>query len=461
MKLSQEQPESQIPTQCQQKSLEESLEADPYSLFLFAMNSPETKEKYVTRLNKFFDHIGLSQRTIQDRCKEFVDKSKTPANSKYAINSVIRFLQMNKDRVQKKEITGATVRNHVKTIKLFCEMNDILLPWKRITKGLPKARRYAEDRAPTIEEIRRIAEYPDRRIKAIVYTMCSSGIRLGAWDSLKWKHVVPTERNGKITAAKLIVYPGDPEQYFTFITPKAYFELEKWMNYRRESGEEICVTDEVRIPFSKVWDKIATDNAIEGNYDPKRPYEYDTKEFGKIYRSTLCNFISDIFGAVSRHTNKGSELTFRIKKFDSFKNKFSGKGVEEEVKIEVRLECKSDASDASDANLYPLGKYCHSQDKEIGNDDPGKFESLASLSSLHLAKYRLLVIFRQISFLTHIQFGLRTCQDCGETGPGFYMKSSIHQCNVTQSVDEKGKMGLKSLQRSKPHLLDEDNLSDS
>lgn len=27
------------------------------------------------------------------------------------------------------------------------------------------------------------------------------------------------------------------------------------------------------------------------------------------------------------------------------------------------------------------------------------------------------------------------------------MKSSIHQCNVTQSVDEKGKMGLKSLQR--------------
>jgi hypothetical protein len=29
------------------QTLEESLEANPYSLFLFAMNSPQTKEKYI------------------------------------------------------------------------------------------------------------------------------------------------------------------------------------------------------------------------------------------------------------------------------------------------------------------------------------------------------------------------------------------------------------------------------
>lgn len=54
---------------------------------------------------------------------------------------------MNKDRVEKKEITAATLRNSVKVLKLFCEMNEILLPWKRITRGLPKARRYADDSA--------------------------------------------------------------------------------------------------------------------------------------------------------------------------------------------------------------------------------------------------------------------------------------------------------------------------
>ena len=63
---------------------------------------------------------------------------------------------MNKQRVELKEITAATVFNGVKIIKLFCEMNDILIPWKRITRGLPKPRTYADDRAPTLEEIQKI-----------------------------------------------------------------------------------------------------------------------------------------------------------------------------------------------------------------------------------------------------------------------------------------------------------------
>jgi hypothetical protein len=45
-------------------------------------------------------------------------------------------------------------------------MNDIHVNWKKVTTGLPREKRYAEDRAPTIEEIRRLIEYPDRRIKA-------------------------------------------------------------------------------------------------------------------------------------------------------------------------------------------------------------------------------------------------------------------------------------------------------
>jgi hypothetical protein len=142
--------------------------------------------------------------------------------------------------------------NYVKTIKLFCEMNNILLPWKRITRGLPKARRYADDRAPTIVEIRKIIEYPDRRIKAIVLTMVSSGIRLGAWDYLRWKHIIPIKIEGKIAAAKIIVYHGDPEQYFSFITPEAYLELEKWISYRKACGENIGEESWI---LRNVWDR--------------------------------------------------------------------------------------------------------------------------------------------------------------------------------------------------------------
>jgi hypothetical protein len=70
--------------------------------------------------------------------------------------------------------------------------------------------------------------------------MCSSGIRLGAWDYLKWKHVIPrTNEKGDIVAAKLIVYAGEHDEYFSFLTPEAYFALEEWMDYRFSYGEEI------------------------------------------------------------------------------------------------------------------------------------------------------------------------------------------------------------------------------
>ncbi|MDW0258163.1 MAG: hypothetical protein QN829_05500 [Nitrososphaeraceae archaeon] len=41
-------------------------ESDPYSLFMFAINSPLTKENCVPRLNKFFEFINLNG-TMQDK----------------------------------------------------------------------------------------------------------------------------------------------------------------------------------------------------------------------------------------------------------------------------------------------------------------------------------------------------------------------------------------------------------
>jgi integrase len=230
------------------------IESDPYSIFVFAMNAPQTKEKYITRLKRFFDFIKLPGSTMQERCKYFVDKSKNKDGDRWLLNNLLGFLQVYKERVQRKEITGATLRNYVKTIKLFCEMNDVLVPWKKITRGLPKGRKYADDRAPSLEEIQKIIEYPDRRIKAIVYTMTSSGIRLGAWDYLRWEHIQPirrkiigikdndnnNEKERDVLAAKIIVYSGEEgDEYFSFITPEAFYELEKWMDYRKSSGESI------------------------------------------------------------------------------------------------------------------------------------------------------------------------------------------------------------------------------
>jgi integrase len=201
-------------------------------------------------MKTFFNFINiLPNGSLEEQCNIFAAKGLE--DHKWAFHNIIKFLQYEKERVEKEEITGATLRNFVKTIKLFCEMSDIPIQWKKITRGLPKSRKYADDRAPTIEEIQNICEYPDRRIKAIIYTMASSGIRLGAWDYLQLKHIIPIEREGKIVAAKIIVYAGDNEEYFSFITPEAYFEIEKWIEYRKNCGENINENSWV---MRQLWD---------------------------------------------------------------------------------------------------------------------------------------------------------------------------------------------------------------
>jgi integrase len=212
-----------------------------WSLYLFALKSPVTREKYKKRLDRFFVFLGLEGQTTEEKSSVFIEKAKKEGNQ-WVFNSILRFMQFHLERVNRKEITGSTIQNYLKSIKLFCEMADISVAWSKIRRGLPRGKSYADDRIPTVEEIGKILEYPDRRIKAIVYTMVSSGIRLGAWDYLRWGHVRPVfdKENGMdVVAAKLVVYAGEDEEYFTFISKEAYDALNQWMKYREKSGELI------------------------------------------------------------------------------------------------------------------------------------------------------------------------------------------------------------------------------
>ena len=211
---------------------------DPYTTFVYGIKSPYTKESYLRRLRGFFDAINLDySETLKERCNIFVHKGMDDPN--WAFNNIIRFLHYQKERVEQKEITAGTLRNYVKTLKMFCEITDIAIPWRKITRGLPKGRRYADDRAPTIEKIHKIIEYSDRRMKPIIFTMASFGIRVGAWDYLRWSHVSPITKDDKLLAARINVYAGEDDEYFTFMTPVAYLTLEARMRYRRRCGEYV------------------------------------------------------------------------------------------------------------------------------------------------------------------------------------------------------------------------------
>jgi integrase len=71
--------------------------------------------------------------------------------------------------------------------------------------------------------------------------MISSGIRVGSWDYLKWKHIIPIKKNNTLVAAKLIARNTkiNNREYYTFITPEAYNALRDYRDFRQLHGEKI------------------------------------------------------------------------------------------------------------------------------------------------------------------------------------------------------------------------------
>ena len=179
------------------------LQQSPLYSFMYALKSSEANRQYPKRLKMLFDYLKL-QGILEEQAQHLLDNTEKKG-VQWAQDTIMIFVNFHKERVRKKLAAG-TLKNYYRAAKLFCEMNDLTISWKRISKGLPKAKNAANDRAPTIEEIRKPVEYPDRRIKLIVYSMASGGFRLGAWDYLQWKHVFPINNENtkdEVIAAKL------------------------------------------------------------------------------------------------------------------------------------------------------------------------------------------------------------------------------------------------------------------
>ncbi len=231
---------------------------DPMTVFRDSIRSPMTKNRYEKRLDLFFKFIQLDGVTVDGRAKAFASRAKSDLD--WVTNEIMTYMRSQKERAEKGEISESTISNYYKPIKLFCEMNDIMLNWKKITRGLPKGRSSATDRAPNIDEIKKLMEYPDRRIKPIVLVMISSGIRVGAWDYLKWGHIEPmTQEDGKVLAGKITVYAGDREQYTSFISPEAYDALKDWMSFREKHGEVVTKSSWL---MRNIWDASEVKGAI-------------------------------------------------------------------------------------------------------------------------------------------------------------------------------------------------------
>ena len=66
-------------------------EPDIWSLYLFALKSPVTREEYKTRLDKFFNFIGLEGNTVEEKSHSFIERYRT-VGSQWVFNSILKFI---------------------------------------------------------------------------------------------------------------------------------------------------------------------------------------------------------------------------------------------------------------------------------------------------------------------------------------------------------------------------------
>ena len=288
-------------------------ESSPFQNFSYALKSKDVKRQYPAMLSRFLNFIDIEGETIEEKCNFFYNFAKSIENRKALESELMRYIIFHEERIKRKEISSGTLRNYIKAIKLFFTMNDILVNWDKIKMGMSTVNQTSKDRIPEILEIHTLFGYHDIRLKPIVLTMLSSGIRVGAWDWLKWKHVIPIYRNNELLAAKLIVYDGEHEQYFSFITNEAYHALKSYMDFRELHGEKI--TGESWLMRDQ-WQKIDKDHGHRIGLAGK-PKKFDAEGIRRLIYDAW-----KVQGVITIHDSKSEEKHHPFKSSHGFRKFF-------------------------------------------------------------------------------------------------------------------------------------------
>jgi len=105
------------------------------------------------------------------------------------------------------------------------------------------------DRGYTHEEIRKILGFCDQRIRTAFLLLTSTGIRIGALQTLKLEDLEKIDGIYKIK-----VYSGDKEEYITFCTAECAKEIDSYLEFRKTRGEKL--TDDSYLIVKKFGVKI-------------------------------------------------------------------------------------------------------------------------------------------------------------------------------------------------------------
>ena len=216
----------------------------PFQRFYEVLNTAKTRENFILWINKFFDYTKTDSDGIVKLKPDEIE------------DSVFNYIVHLKLRTEKDSLSPNSIRPMIAPIKLFCEVNGILLNWKYLMKLFPKSKPARNQGAWTNEEIQKmLGATTNLRNKAMIHFLASTGCRVGAIFDLKISDLI------KINDGAVIwLYNEDLERYRTCLTPEAYKALMDYFGFRAEKG----------YPVTKDEDSLFTMR------DYKTPMNYET-----------------------------------------------------------------------------------------------------------------------------------------------------------------------------------------
>ena len=133
----------------------------------------------------------------------------------------------------------SAIRNYVSAVCRYYRMNDVYLNTNKINRFLPEFKKLKKDREYRHQEIQRLLEVSDERMRVVVLLLVSlTGMRIGAIPGLRLRNIEKVEIDAATSVYKITVYEGFKEEYITFCTPECTTALDNYLKMRERYGEK-------------------------------------------------------------------------------------------------------------------------------------------------------------------------------------------------------------------------------
>lgn len=214
-----------------------------FKFWMDSLRSPYTKRAYSIFYKKFEAFMG-SQDIMCGNDPKAIERK------------IIEFIM----HLREKGLSYSAVRNYMMALISYYKANDIILRTDNISKFLPEYKRMKKDRGYEHEEIQKLLNFADERMRAVILILASTGMRIGALTELKKRDV----QGNKIT-----VYDGYKEEYFAFVSPECKDAIDSYLDMRQRYGEKLnddspLIREQFDVRVSSTKARHVNENSLYG-----------------------------------------------------------------------------------------------------------------------------------------------------------------------------------------------------